>query len=225
MDTELRNAYELGSASSETAFGRNEPTQHHPSIPVELCLETHLAHDLAEAYTLKLTDKKRFETARNSGMVEMPSSLAIRAGLLLFKNENETMKHQKFLEDPSHYESSIGKVYCDAGNDIYARIVQEREQAMAQCNPDIAFLRKKSLKADLVEVVLYQYRHMQKPHSAQLMAHLEHVIEGALLEVHGADASSSSNDSFFARVLRCCHHLLTQCWNCCGHRGLESSRR
>jgi hypothetical protein len=184
-----------------------------------------LAHDLAEAYTLKLTDKESFETARNSGMVEMPSSLAIRAGLLLFKNENETMKHQKFLEDPSHYESSIGKVYCDAGNDIYARIVQEREQAMAECNPDIALLRKNSLKADLVEVILYQYRHMQKPHSAQLMAHLEHVIEGALLEVHGADASSSSNDSFFARVLRCCHHLLKQCWNCCGHRGLDSSRR
>jgi hypothetical protein len=153
-------------------------------------------------------------------MVEMPSSLAIRAGLLLFKNENETMKRQKFLEDPSHYESSIEKVYCDAGTDIYARIVQEREQAMAQCNPDIASLRKKSLKADLVEVVLYQYRHMQKPHSAQLMAHREFVIEKALLEVHGA----VPNDSFFARVLRCCQHLLTQCWNCCCHRGLESSR-
>jgi hypothetical protein len=65
MDTELRNAYELGAASSDTDFGRNEPSQHHPSIPVELCLETNLAHDLAEAYTLKLTDRKRFETARN----------------------------------------------------------------------------------------------------------------------------------------------------------------
>ena len=64
MDTELRNAYEPGAASSDTDFGRNETSQHHPSIPVELCLETNLAHDLAEAYTLKLTDRKRFETAR-----------------------------------------------------------------------------------------------------------------------------------------------------------------
>ena len=210
MDTELRNAYELGSASSDTAFCRNGTTQHPPSSPVGFGLEKNLAHDLAEAYTLKLTDKENFEKARNSGMVEMPSSLAIRAGLLLFKNENETMKHQNFLEDPSHYESSIGKVYCDAGNGIYARIVKEREQAIVECNPDMALLRKNTLKADLVEVVLYQYRNMQKPHSAQLLAHLEHVIEGALLEVHGADASSSSNDSFFARVLRCCHHLLTK---------------
>jgi hypothetical protein len=185
MDTELRNAYEPGAASSDTDFGRNGATPDPPSSPNEFFLEEHLAHDLAKAYTLKLTDKESFETARYFGMAEMPSSLAIRARLLLFKNESEQMKHKKFLENPSHYESSIGKVYCDAGNCIYARIVKEREQAIVECNPDIALLRKNSLKADLVEVILYQYRHNQKPHSAQLLAHLEHVIEGALLEVHG----------------------------------------
>lgn len=224
---------------------RNGTTQHPPSTPVEFCMEEHLAHHLAEAYALKLTDKESFETARNSGMAEVPSSLAIRARLLLFKNESEQIKHKKFLENPSFYESSIGKVYCDAGNWIYARIVKEREQAIVECNPTVALLHTNLSKGDLVEVVLYQYRHNQKPQSAQLLAHLEQVIEGALLEVHGADASSTSNDSLFSRLLRCwsdgcmipswihacmngnrcawmdCHHFFTQYWNCCGHRGLD----
>ena len=142
------------------------------------------------------------------------------------------MKHKKFLENPSHYESSIKKVYCDAGNYIYARIVKEREQAIVEFNPTIAILRTNRSKGDLVEVVLYQYRNNQKPESAQLLAHLEHVIEGALLEVHGADVSNYSNDSFLGRLLQCwsdgnkcawmgCHHLFTQFWNCCGHRCLD----
>ena len=38
----------------------------------------------------------------------------------------------KFLKNPLQYESSTRKVYCVAGNCIYARIVKEREQAISE---------------------------------------------------------------------------------------------
>jgi hypothetical protein len=186
MDTQLRNAYELGSASSDTAFCRKGATPDPPSSPNEFCLEKQLASDLAEAYTLKLTNRQSFQSARNSGMVEMPSNLAIRAGLLLFKNgSSEYLKHKEFLKNPSQYESSTGKVYCDAGNDIYARIVKKREQAISECIPTAAHVRAHLANGDLVQVVLNQYRISKEPESIQLLTHLEHVIEGALLDLHG----------------------------------------
>ena len=130
-------------------------------------------------------------------MVEMPSDLAIRAGLSLFKNESSEghIKHTKFLEDPSEYESSVGKVYCDAGNGIYARIIKDREQAIFECNPKVAHLCTDVAISDLVEVVLYQYRSNQTEYSFQALSYLERVIEEALVAVHGADASGSANAS------------------------------
>jgi hypothetical protein len=145
---------------------------------------------------MKLTNRQSFKSARNSGMVEMPSNLAIRAGLLLFKNgSSEYLKHKEFLKNPSQYESSTGKVYCDAGNDIYARIVKKREQAISECIPTAAHVRAHLANGDLVQVVLNQYRISKKPESIQLLTHLEYVIEEALLEVHGASASGPANAS------------------------------
>jgi hypothetical protein len=196
MDIELRKAYRPGSASTNLVICRNKTIQHHPSALVESCLEKQLASDLAEAYILKITDPKSFKLATNSGMVEMPSDLAIRAGLLLFKNESsEYMKHKEFLKNPSQYESSTGKVYCDAGNCIYARILKKREQAISECIPTAAHVRAHLANGDLVQVVLNQYRISKKPESIQLLTHLEYVIEEALLEVHGASASGPANAS------------------------------
>jgi len=88
MDIELRQAHRPGSASSAGSVSRCNTPPPLPSSNFESRLEDNLTRDIAEAYTLKLTDKKTFETARHLARVEMPSSLAIRAGLLLFKNES-----------------------------------------------------------------------------------------------------------------------------------------
>jgi len=102
------------------------------------------------------------------------------------------------VKNPSKYEPSVGKVYCDAGDRIYVQMMKEREQAIFEHNSKVELLCTDAAKSDLIEVVLYQYRSNQKPQSAQSLAYLEHVIEEALVAVHGADASGSANASIFA---------------------------
>jgi len=236
MDIELRQSHRPGSASVASPFSMHNTQPPLPSSNSESRLEDNLARDIAEAYTLKLTEKNTFETARHLGRAEMPSSLAIRAGLVLFTNESgkEYIKNTKFLKNPSEYESSIGKVYCDAGSGIYAHIVKERQEAIFKYNHKVQHLCTDRAKGDLIEVVLYQYRNSTKAQSSQAMAYLERLIEEALLAVHGADASGSANasegndgtvfawmhrwwrDGFMMR--RCCAWMRRWCaWMCSHH--------
>jgi hypothetical protein len=87
-------------------------------------------------------------------MVEMPSELAIRAGLMLYRNETTILKNKSFMENPILYESTVGKIYCDAGTRIYAQVFRERKPALFQVNPNMAELSTDKAKADLVVVVL-----------------------------------------------------------------------
>jgi hypothetical protein len=129
LDIEFKNALGPGSASSAVSV-KSYKRPPLPPLPRVESLEYDLARDIAQAYTLKLDDKDEFETAKNRGMVELRSDLAVRAGLIIFQSESskDYIRHHKFLANPTEYESSPGHVYCDAGNGIYARIVDERKK-------------------------------------------------------------------------------------------------
>ena len=135
LDIEFKNALGPGSASSAISLESHKRPPL-PPLPRVSSLENDLARDIAQAYTLKIDDKKKIDIAKKRGMVELRSDLAVRAGLIIFQSESskDYIRHHKFLANPTEYESS--HVYCDAGNGIYARIVDERKkkmQAQSQC--------------------------------------------------------------------------------------------
>ena len=181
LDIELREAFRAGSASSSVSF----------SPPWEVSL----AHDIADAYALKLSDKKKFARQSRLGMAQMPSNLAIRSGLILFRNALRVITHEQFQMSPTKYESSAGMVYCDAGNGIYARIFQKMKEAVCKFNPSVQNVCTKKAQGDLIEVVLHQYRVKMKSNSEQKLSYLESMIQGALEAVHGDSASGSANAS------------------------------
>ena len=134
-----------------------------PGSASDFSSERSLVRDLANAYTFKLQDRESFDRAKNIGMVEMPSELAIRAGLMLYRNETTILKDKKsFMENPTLYESNVGKIYCDAGTRIYAQVFRERMPLLFQVNPNMAELSTDKAKAGLVVVVLSQYRNKIK---------------------------------------------------------------
>ena len=181
LDIELREAFRAGSASSSVSF----------SPPWEVSL----AHDIADAYALKLSHKKKFKRQSRLGMAQMPSNLAIRSGLPLFRNAVRGITHNEFKHSPRIYESSAGMVYCDAGNGIYARIFQKMKEAVCKFNPSVQHVCTKKAQGDLIEVVLHQYRHNMKSNSWRKLSYLESMIQGALEAVHGDSASGSANAS------------------------------
>ena len=128
-------------------------------------------------------------------MAEMPSNLAIRAGLLLFRNPLRVLAHKKVQRSPSRYEPKAGMAYCDAGNGIYARIFQKMKEAVCKFNPNVQNVCTKKAQGDLIEVVLHQYRIKRKTNSEQKLSYLESMIQGALEAVHGDSASGSANAS------------------------------
>jgi hypothetical protein len=146
-------------------------------------LENDLARDIAQAYTLKMEQKQKFVTAKHRGMVEVPSDLALKAGIIMFRNESDPdyIKHKDFQANPAKYESSPGHVYCDAGNGIYARIVDQRKNEICSNNPDVAHLCTEKAKGDLIEVVLYQYRRRQ----GVALSYLQRLIINELQITHG----------------------------------------
>ena len=109
LDIEFKNALGPGSASSAISL-KSHKRPPLPPLPRVSSLENDLARDIAQAYTLKLDDKDEFETAKNRGMVELRSDLAVRSGLILFQNESskDYIRHHKFLANPTEYESSPG---------------------------------------------------------------------------------------------------------------------
>ena len=125
----------------------------------------------------------------------MPSNLAIRSGLLLFRNALRVITHEQFQMSPTKYESSAGMVYCDAGNGIYARIFQEMKEAVCQFNSSVQHVCTNVAQGNLIEVVLHQYRQKRKSNSEQKLSYLESMIQGALEAVHGDSASGSANAS------------------------------
>ena len=135
LDIELREAFRAGSASSSVSF----------SPP----WEGSLAHDIADAYALKLSHKKKFKRQSRLGMAQMPSNLAIRSGLILFRNALRVITHEQFQMSPTKYESSAGMVYCDAGNGIYARIFQKMKEAVCKFNPSAQHVCTKKAQGDL----------------------------------------------------------------------------
>ena len=182
MDIELKNALGPGSASSAICLKpyKRPPL---PPLPRKEHLENDVVRDIAQAYTLKMNEKKKFATARHRGMVEVPSDLALEAGLILFRNESDPdyIKHKDFQANPAEYEPSAGHVYCDAGNGIYARIVDQRKKEICEHNPDVAHLCTEKAKADLIEVVLYQYRRRE----GIALSYLQRLIIDELQITHG----------------------------------------
>ena len=71
--------------------------------------EGYLVQHIAEAYNLKLDKNMRgqYEDIRQNGMAEMPSYIALKAGLLLFAEETTVIRHADFERDPTRYESKI----------------------------------------------------------------------------------------------------------------------
>ena len=193
LDTQMRKVHRPGAASPSSSISRYTK----PLPPPEPCWERFLARDLANAYTLKLKNKDAFELAKNHDMVEMPSQLALRAGLILFEAERSRtyLRYKTFLKNRARYEPTVGMVYCDAGNGIYAQIIEDRRAAICMHNPAVANLCTDVSKGDLVEVVLYQYRNRQKSYAVQALTYLERVIERALVAVHDDNASGPANVS------------------------------
>jgi hypothetical protein len=122
------------------------------------------------------------------GVAEMPTALAIRAGLIIFKGgkSKKYQKHSTVLADPTFYEDHDGKVYCDAGKGIYAQVFEDRKAAIFQENPNVADVSSDKAKGELVEVVLFQYRNQSKTYGKQALSYLEGVIEQILIAVHDA---------------------------------------
>ena len=195
LDIEFKNALGPGSASSAISLTSHKRLPL-PPLPHVSSLEENLARDIAQAYTLKLTDKDAFQTAKNRGMVEIRSDLAVRAGLILFQSESSKVyiRHHKFLANPTEYESSPGYVYCDAGNGIYARLVDERIGAICEHNRKVEHLCTDMAKGDLLEVVLYQYRYNSTPRIHQALVYLQRLIESALESVHGASKNEPEEE-------------------------------
>jgi hypothetical protein len=182
LDIELKNALGPGSASSTVCLKpyKRPPL---PPLPHRESLEYNLVRDIAGAYTLKIDENKKFERARHRGMLEAPSDLALKAGLILFRNESDQdyIKHKDLQANPEKYESSAGHVYCDAGNGIYARIVDQRIGEVCKHNPNVERLCTDKAKGDLIEVVLYQYRRNQDI----ALSHLQRLIIDELEITHG----------------------------------------
>ena len=173
VDVMLRKAFQPGFASySKSLENCNPPPP--PLTPAEQLWERCLVSDFANAYQLKLRDRESFNQAKKFGMVEMPGALAIRAGLVILPSERnkENLKH-------------ACNVYCEAGNAIYASIIQERAAAICKENPTVSSISTDRAKGDLVEVVLFQYRNNMIPHGAQALSYLESLIEQKLLQIHG----------------------------------------
>ena len=187
VDVMLRKAFQPGSASyCKSLVDRNPPPP--PPPPSERHWETCLVRDFANAYQLKLQDRESFNQAKKFGMVEMPSALAIRAGLVIFTSERNMayhLKHSDLLSDSTNFDPTPGKVYCDAGNAIYASVIQERAAAICKKNPTVSNISTDRAKGDLVEVVLFQYRNNMHSHGAKALSYLESLIEQKLLEIHG----------------------------------------
>jgi hypothetical protein len=154
-----------------------------------------LVRDIASASTLSLQDKESFKKAMRSGVVQMPSGLAIRARLILFTDESKNyLTHSSFLADPTRYETTDGKVYCHAVQGMYAKVFKEREVAICQLNPSVADLLTTSKKAELVQVVLFQYRNAMISQGMARLTYLECVIEEALIALHGAEAETEEEE-------------------------------
>ena len=173
VDVMLRKAFQPGFASySKSLENCNPPPP--PLTPPQQLWERCLVSDFANAYQLKLRDRESFNQAKKFGMVEMPGALAIRAGLVILPSESskENLKHE-------------GNVHCEAGNAIYASIIQERVAAICKKNPSVSTISTDRAKGDLVEVVLFQYRNNMHPHGPKALSYLESLIEQKLLQIHG----------------------------------------
>ena len=152
---------------------------------------------IAEAYTLKFVNRDQYGDIRHKGMAEMPSDLAMQVGLILFVNETTFLyiKHVEFQRHRDQYGSSPGYVYCDAGNGIMARIIDDRTPAHHKANPRLENLSSDKSKADLVEVVLYWYRNNLKSNARDGLEYLERCIERELCAVHDDQASDASGSA------------------------------
>jgi hypothetical protein len=146
-----------------------------------------LAQDLKQAIVLKMQDITSFNKARNCGKVEMPSELALRAGLVVFGRDTFPVKHESFVKNPTLYESTPGKVFCDAGNQIYARVFQDREADIRQIKPWVSKFDTRGRKDELVRVVLHHYRTRTISHGMMRLAYLESEVERMLVEALKAE--------------------------------------
>ena len=148
--------------------------------------EEYLVQDLAQAFILKSEDRDSFNNARHSGMVELPSELAIKAGLMIFGGDRTAVRHKSFVQNPTLYESTHGKVTCDAGNRIYARVFQDREATISQLIPWVSHFSTPD-PGSLVAVVLHQYRNQTISHRMEALVHLESEVERVLIEALKAE--------------------------------------
>lgn len=195
LDFMLTEAFQPGSASSSSSLNR-QMLPCPPPPPPARHFENRLVRDLALAYTFKHQDKEMYNRAKKLAKVEMPTALAIKAKLRIFKNERKErpLKKAVFLEDTKRFESTDGKVYCNAGNGIYADIFQERAEAIIERNAKIRKVQTKTAKRKLVAVVLFQYREEAKKGSRNALSYLENLIERKLKEIHGSTESMEAEE-------------------------------
>jgi hypothetical protein len=125
----------------------------------------------------------------------MPSDLVLRGGLQIFISETDpAIKHRVFQNDRVKYESKRGFVYCDAKNRPYAQILDDRWERLLKANPAMKEFTRDTPKADLIEVILYQYRHEPKYSDGVALKYLEQIIEHHLRAIHGVQFSVAELD-------------------------------
>ena len=118
---------------------------------------------------------KQFENLARQGMVELPSELAIKAGLALFSNNHthSVINHTLLQRHPSRCESRKGYVFCYPGGDILAKVFDDRLSALQGIDSLAANISSQGRKAGLIACVPCQYRNDNLENSKAALAHLE----------------------------------------------------
>ena len=174
------------SPSSPSAADRNPPPPPPPPPPPKPHREKHLVRNLADACSLKFSDRKTYDEMKSLGMVELDSTLVLKYGLQIFRGERSkgAIKHQVFKTNRTHYETPEGKVCCEATDNVYARIIDERIDPTREINPAVANLSSDGNKGNLMEVVLFNYRHNMLDHGLKALPYLEHVLALMRRSIH-----------------------------------------
>ena len=101
------------------------------------------------------TNVDQRQERKHRGMVMVPSSLALNANCLLFKDACSVMTKKQFKWNMEKYEPKPGYVYVDLGNDVYRMVVDYvcKDHRLAK---ELVGTNE-ATEGDLLESVLHEY--------------------------------------------------------------------